>query len=389
MHWKGMALLTLTVSAACGGKDGPAPPPIPVDGLYRYTLERTRNTCSDETAMQEGTRGYIDVFARMDGLFDLHHGNVYLPLPFTVEGVSLAGSAVDHQDTWDGSDTEYAYSIEGTVTRDALDLSIWFRGVKRCEQDLRMTGMPFPIADPDDIEGYYSSTVTALGDSCDAGAAATEWNTVSTFWETGDGDIRATFFDYVTVTLGPRGGTDVDWQGTVPFPMGFFSIDLEATLSGTYGPHGVDLRYEQWNFGEGPSTTDCRALYEIAGAKRLPSLAAIDNDYRVHYEVADGCTDDPDQRSWDAEETARVTTQPDGGLWLQDRFSDVLVLPDGADTYTGSQGAPEQGATLVRTLRIAPPDLSATYVYTAYAEDGTAACTIRVDASGLPRYVFE
>jgi len=385
-----VALAAILSTISCGSDKRASAPPIPVDGMYRYALERTRNTCSDQLAMEEGRAGYLDVLARLDGTFDLRHGNAYLPLPFKVEGVELAGSEVDHADTWTGGGgTEYAYSVRGTISPTALDVEIWFRGVDRCEMEIRMTGTPFPVADPNDVEGYYAMHVSSLGDPCDANATEVEWNGVSTFWATLDDDIRAALFEPVTVTLGPRGLPDVDWQGTIAYPMGFFSLDLEATLTGTYGPSAVDLAYDQWAPGDGPATTECRSQYQLNGAKRLPSLTAVDNDYRVHYAATDDCTEDPTERTWAANEGAQLITQPDGSVWLRDRYSDILLTEDASGAFTGTQGSVAEGYTLERTVRVSPPDLSATYLFTKYAADGTADCTIRLDAQGLPRYVFE
>ena len=390
-HFSLFSVLTLTL-AACG--DGPKFwDDRPVDGQYRITISQQRNTCAKEGPGPD-EKAVVDMFLRTDGLYDLSHGVWWLPLDFTVEGIDRAGGNVDHEKKWKSQDgkTTYSYAVKGTVTPDEMDLKVEFNGTNDCVEKLTLRGPSRGLLDPEALDGYYVLATTPLGYVCpgDPEAPGETWNTMATISAPALDNVWLRLADgsYANIAA-PDADGNVDWQGKLNYPMGMFDLPLDATLRGHYGPADVDLVLGYKFPNQEGEAADCQVLTAYQGRKRLPTVATVDNEYRVRYTVTHDCTEDGTTKSEVSESQLRLLSQPGGRIELWDAVNHVLLLNDGG-SLSADIGSVADGFTGSYRGTLAPPLLEYQAEYVLYDEAGSPVCSMseRVER-GHVRYVFE
>jgi len=389
----GLVLFLAAVLAACGDDEPGFWDERPVDGQYRVTISQQKNTCAEDGPGADET-AIIDMFLRTDGRYDLRHGVWWLPLDFTVSGLDRPGGNIDHEKKWKSSDgkTTYSYALRGTVTPDEMDLRVEFHGTKGCVEKLTLRGPPRGLLNPEALDGYYVLETTPYGYVCggDPGVPGAAWNTMAT--------ISAPTADNVWLKLAdgtylnpspPAADGSVDWQGVLYFPMGFFTLELEASLAGHYGPAAVDLVLDYAIPEQMGGDPECLVRTAYDGRKRLPTVAAIDNEYRARITVINGCTDDGVVRTEVSESELRLLGQSGGRIELWDSLNHVLLDNDDG-RLSADFGGIAEGFTASYRGTLSPPLLEYEAEYALLDEAGAIVCTLteRVER-GHGRYVFE
>lgn len=384
--------ITLFVSG-CGSEPEPKPKfwdGRPVDGYYRVQISHLKNTCGD--SMPSATaRPFVDMYLRDDGLYDIRQGSLDIPLPFTLEGVDRTGGNVDHEYSYTSNGTEYSFSVSGIVTPDEMDLVVWMHGYPDCIIERQLVGTPWPLADPEALEGFYDITSTSLGDTC-AGAervVGAPHNGTITVSESIESGIWFSASDGWKLNPdAPDIDGNVSWQGQMLINAGFFNLSFETTLNGFYGPHDVQLLMNVWQLGETPDTTTCSAETSLVGKKWLPSVTDIENDYRGTYVIHDGCAAENEQDSTFAG-GLRLVPQPDGTVEMWDGFGIWKLSNTDGDLY-GQFGSPSDGWLATFAGTSAPPYLSYSIRTIVYDENRIAKCTYEASLTNAHvRYVFE
>lgn len=363
----------------------------PVDGYYRVQVSHLKNTCGD--GMPSTTaRPFVDMYLRDDGLYDIKQSSLDIPLPFTLEGVARPGGNVDHEYSYVGSgETEYSFTLSGIVTPDSLDLVAWMHGYPDCEIERHLVGTPWPLADPEALEGFYDITSTSLDNTC-AGServVGAPHNGIITISESLESGIWFSASDGWKMNPdAPDADGNVSWQGQVLINAGFFDLPFETTLNGFYGPSGVQLLMNMWELGETPDTTTCSFETSLIGQKWLPTLTEIENDYRGTYVIHDGCAPATEQDSEYAG-GLRLVPQPDGTVELWDVFGKWSLSNTDGDLY-GQFGSPQEGWLAIFAGTVAPPYFSYSIRNIVYDANRVAKCTFEMSLTNAHvRYVFE
>jgi len=386
-----VALPMLLLVVSCGDDKPGFWDDRPVDGQYRVTIEQSKNTCNDAAFDPQAT-SIIDMFLRPDGLYDLRHGNFWVPIPFTVSGLPRPGGNVDYGEKWKSGGDEYSYSIKGTVTPDAMDLDVVYRGTDDCVQKLRLYGAPRPLLDPTALDGDYTLSRTDLGLVCsdEAGTPGTSWKTVNGIYSPRPDLVIFRLSDGTSFMPTPPDEQGlVEWYGTYYFPMGFFTLELQSWLKGKYGPDDVDLTLGFWPPGQDPAASDCTVQARFKGQKRIPSLEGIDNDYRARFHYLNGCAEEAKDQDVTDQGALRLVAQDDGSIQLFDPVNVVLLRNDGGE-LSADIGSAEEGYVGSYRGSLSPPLISYRAEYTLFDENGQAACTFVEEVTeGHGRYVFE
>jgi len=387
-------VITVTLTcAACGGSEDRFWDDRPVDGQYRITISQQKNTCAKDGAGPDET-AVVDMFLRTDGLYDLSHGVWWLPLDFTVEGINRDGGNVDHEKKWksEGSDTTYRYTIKGTVTPDEMDLKVEFWGTNDCVEKLTLRGGPRGLLDPADLDGYYVLATTPLGYVCGDGqeTPGDTWNTMATISARTPDNVWLKLADGSYLNPSPPDADgNVDWQGVLHYPMGMFELQLDATLTGHYGPSDVDLVLGYKYPGQPEEEADCQVRTALRGHKRLPTIDSVDNEYRARITITHDCTEDGVPVTEVNETQLRLLGQSGDRVELWDSLNHVL-LSNQSGELTANLGSVADGLMASYHGTLAPPLVDYRAEYVVIDEAGFPVCSLseRVE-NGHGRYVFE
>jgi hypothetical protein len=369
------SLALVLVTTACAG----ALAPIQVDGQYRVTIEQTSNTCSD-FPLGSGAPGLttrLDLFARSDGLHDLHWVDGWVPEDFAFSAVDLGDGSVRHGV---GGSTE----VVGEVTADALELELVHRGVRSdtgnpCERRAIVRGPKRPMFSPDTVDGRYIVSMEHRGATCANGDVippAGAWNM----------RMEVPFRDDRTSVLveDPTGGLLRFWiepigrGGPIRLTRDLFFAasgghitQLDGTIEGTILPGGVDLAAELVAVDDPDA---CVTSYAISGRRWTPSSTSLDTEYRTTYRLSDTC--DPSfQVSY--EDTVIAVGQADGRIDLIDNELQSTVSLEGDGIAFESNGVTYRGTIT--------PDRASYSVEGRYVSAGRA-CMLALEVEGGARY---
>lgn len=374
-------------------------PPGPIDAIYRVHVEELENTCNDFTIPSDIT-ALLDVFLRSDGGNDLRWvtpGSLWVPQEFTYVNVRPADDGrVDHVEIWNPApERSYERSAVGTLTRDDVDLELtvnsdYWDGEKRvpCVRRARIAGSPRPIFDPESHDGRYRVLVTSYLRTCPGDAEPSpdgSWYMVM--------DVSPFAADKTSFTIEdanrnilkfipqmPITGDMMDWEGGMFIADGGGITQLEGKVRGTLDPDAIDLTIV---FRLEDDTSGCEYRYDLTGAKRIPSLDSVDNEYRATYYLHDDC--DGWEETYEA--PVDVVEQPDLGLIdIKDaEISSTVGLADGE--ISASFGSEADGWVMTYAGRLDPPHLSYTIEDRFYSGVYNRWCTISLEVNGVTRYL--
>lgn len=367
-------------------------PTEPVDAVFRVTIEPLENTC-DGNVPPEDVTVLVDVFRRTDGTVDIGKEVFWIPGPDRYEGVPIDGNEVDFAETrtspYSGLTRESR--IRGTLTPEAIDVTVSSesdRGIggayETCVRRVRLRGAPRPFGDPDVYDGAYVVKLASYGYVCpgDPEPSAAEW-TWRFVLDMNPITAERTIFslddqlNFSPTMPGPDGR--MSWSGDMFLISEANFVELQGSAEGTCKPGDVDLDIR---YRELADPSGCEYRYRMRGAKRIPSSAALDNEYRAVYDVRYGCIG----ASETFEAPVELITQADGQIEIKDAFGrNVMALSDGA--ISSSFGAEEEGLILTYSGRADPPHLSYTAEYRLLGPAGW--CSISYDVAGVVRYVSE
>lgn len=380
------ACLTLALFA-CSGE--PELPDRPVDMQFRASVEQLENSCGDADNYQNesGATAVVDVFLRSNGNVNISNWSWLVPGRGTYEDIVLKNGRIDHT-LKVATSTEgktYDHRLTGTVTQEAVDIELavparsWTTDGD-CVRRVRIAGAARPLLDPNALDGAYKVLIADHGFACPGEKrveGAAEGGTL----------VRVDHYasDKAAYQLGQLsfGGSVPDENGILdlegPLFLGGF-IELQGTVKGLFTPAEVDIAVDYGLFGD---PTGCTFLFEAKGAKRIPSLEAVDNEYRVAIAMDDQCGFGLEP----SESSAEIITQSDGKVVLVDPYLGVATeaQADGSLAYTS--GSEEDGAVLTVKATAAPPRLDYSIEYREL--QGADWCTVAYTAAGHVRYVFE
>lgn len=394
-------ILLAAFAVGCG-EDETAPPPWddrPFDGFYYVGFERSSSSCYDAETPE--SQSMIDLRLRQDGLYDLEHHSIFVPGRAVYDGLERLGGNLDiERGVTDSYGGVYSYWIKGRATPDEFNAEIGAKNFlgNDCVEKVRLVGVPVPLTDPLALDGYYRLTQQYLGSACSDGTVeegGKPWESVVSFFGQGNGAYLLTLAENVLLDPdAPALDGTLDWSGTIYISDGWGYYDFPVRLKGVMRPDGVDLAmaydvdYAAY-FGIENGAT-CTYSYTLQGAKRLPSVAAVDNHYRLHYVIHDTCTDDPEKVDWELNTTGSLMSiEAGGGTWvlLEDAAGQMWLPFDGAN-LSGGYGHPSVGYTVSYEGTVTPPHLNYVIRSESYDEAGNVLCTFEAVADGTARFVF-
>ena len=384
-----LACLPCALLAAACGDDPQTGAAAPVDAVYRARVQGIENSC-DEDAIPDDATALLDVMARSDGTLNVSHRSTWIPGPALYRGVSRQDGRIDLAlSIADELEVQYAQTASGTITAESVDLIVTSENRRwngdtseRCVRKVRVTGTPRPFADPEALDGKYVLTANPFGYACPGDPPREESPARNLTLDADEYHHDRFVFFLGGLRFGPEiahGGGAVDWKGSLFIDAGFFPIELEGTMKGEFTASAADFALEYGLYGD-PS--GCTFLERYRGAKRIPSVDAIDNDYRAEYRGRDDCRG----LDIDFEGTIQLIGQPDGSIVLDEfGYTTDFAAADGVLSY--DYGSEEMGEVLTIRGNAEPPSLSYAVDYKALLEDGSW-CAITYQVSAQARYVF-
>ncbi len=371
-------------------------PPLPPDGVYHATVDPIENTCGRDF-LPTSWSGQYEVMRRMDGLYDLKNYLDSAEWPLKFEGVTVKNGVVDHVEQWRSGYTGHTFdqSVVGKITREEIDVEVrmdWELkdNATPCVQRVLVHGPAWRLLDPASVDGRYRVMVSAY----------TPDGTVCPGDTPDEHPIQYYLFDVIQPAAG--GPLKINFvttplRGTLPAPGPDGTINtgkgwdyLQAwvklvgfdrmwgSVQGTVRPDALDLILEFSEFDTDP----CAYRFHVVGAKSLPALDNVTNEYRASSSVQDVCAG----RTSVYDERYFIVDQGDRQIELIDSydFTNYFNLAtDGSFQATFDKG----GERTAYDGRIATPLLNFTSTFR--SSDDNYRCALISAVSAHARFVFD
>lgn len=384
---KRLLALTVFCCAACGDNLHPTP----VDMVYDVSVTELSNDCGSTPPLPE-ERADLDLRLHLDGTVEMMGYAYGIPDEGGYPTLLVHDGIVDTENDVhaDYAEKDYAYRISGTLTMDALDLTLdadWYRvesnGPVDCHRRTRIAGPARGFRDPKSLDGAYPLKTDYLGVYCDGQPVPTA--SLGTALYRIDAHVQGRTLDLNLEDTfwfsGPEPSSDgaVDWSGTYLLNGQLGVENVPGTLKGTFGPDEVQAALE---FTDSQLDAHCRYRYEFSGKKRVASLGERSNTYRVVYQTYDKCATPP--TSYAYEDVVELDDWDDASVAIYDPNGAFLIPRDGA-TLSASAGSEQWGEIVTFTGTASPPYLSYTYDDSLQDADGSW-CSIGWNVDGVSRF---